>query len=402
MVGIDADSGQIEAARTSAAEREVDNAEFVTASVYELPFEKATFDVVYANAVLMYVRDQVLALTEMRRVLRPDGLAAVIDDDLGTVVISPDRPELELAPRLFERAVAHEGGNARYSRRLRTLMLEAGFARTQGVAHAPEVYGDLAATRWFAEFAVGLFAAPSMAEVIVGENWATRAELDATIAALREWGELPTPLRPGCTAARSAGSAEPQSHRRFRSRDSKLRQRGSVITLDRPIRPKANDVVADFTLSDDMEKGTFENPDASAPFWFARHRCGQRSRAARRRGARIAVFQPSLGRDPERTILVDPTLLLEASAIRAPYVAASSHVLRCRMLQQPVDAALDRARRRRRRGCGRRRLGAPPAVARSTAADCRGEDQYRQVEAHVRNCMTIRVFWPFVGDIPEC
>ena len=33
----------------------------------------------YANAVLMmYVRDQVRALTEMRRVLRPTGLAAVI------------------------------------------------------------------------------------------------------------------------------------------------------------------------------------------------------------------------------------------------------------------------------------------------------------------------------------
>src|SRR5437867_3673045 len=88
------------------------------------------------------------------------------------------------APRRSERAGAHEGGNARYSRRLRTLMLEAGFARTQGVAHAPEVYGDLASTRWFAEFAVGLFAAPSMAEVIVGEGWATRAELDAMIAAL--------------------------------------------------------------------------------------------------------------------------------------------------------------------------------------------------------------------------
>jgi SAM-dependent methyltransferase len=191
VVGIDADPGQIEAARASAAERAIDNAEFVTSSVYELPFENATFDVVYANAVLMYVRDQVLALTEMRRVLRPDGLAAVIDDDLGTVVISPDRPELELAPRLFERAIAHEGGNARYSRRLRTLMLEAGFARTQGVAHAPEVYGDLASTRWFAEFAVGLFAAPSMAEVIVGENWASGAELEAVITALRNWGELP-------------------------------------------------------------------------------------------------------------------------------------------------------------------------------------------------------------------
>jgi ubiquinone/menaquinone biosynthesis C-methylase UbiE len=71
VVGIDADSRQIEAARTSAAERGVENVEFVTSSVYELPFAEASFDVVYANAVLMYVRDQVRALAEIRRVLRP-------------------------------------------------------------------------------------------------------------------------------------------------------------------------------------------------------------------------------------------------------------------------------------------------------------------------------------------
>jgi SAM-dependent methyltransferase len=191
VIGIDADSKQIETARRSAAERGIENVEFVTSSVYDLPFAPSSFDVAYANAVLMYVRDQVRALADMRRVLRPEGLAAVIDDDLGTVVISPDRPELRLAPRLFECAVAHEGGNARYSRRLRTLMLEAGFARTQGVAHAPEVYGDLASTRWFAVFAIGLFSAPNMAEVIVKERWATRKELHAVITALHEWGELP-------------------------------------------------------------------------------------------------------------------------------------------------------------------------------------------------------------------
>lgn len=191
MVGVDVDLDQIDLARRSAAERAIDNAEFSTASVYELPFDDATFDIVYANTVLLYLREPVRALAEMRRVLRPGGLAAASDDDLSTVVISPERPELKLAPRLFECAVEHEGGNARYSRHLRTLMLEAGFVRTQGVALAPEVYGDTESARWFAEFAVGLFSTETMSELIVGEGWATRAELDAVIAALREWGEKP-------------------------------------------------------------------------------------------------------------------------------------------------------------------------------------------------------------------
>jgi ubiquinone/menaquinone biosynthesis C-methylase UbiE len=191
VVGIDADDEQIDVARRSATERAIDNAEFRVGSVHELPFEDASFDVAYANAVLMYVPDPVAVLAEIRRVLRADGLAAVSDDDLGTIVMAPERPDLRRAAELFERAVAHEGGNTRYSRNLRALMLQAGFARTQGFAHAPEVYGDSAATRWFADFAVGVLSAPAMAELIVSEGWATRAELDATLAALREWGDRP-------------------------------------------------------------------------------------------------------------------------------------------------------------------------------------------------------------------
>jgi ubiquinone/menaquinone biosynthesis C-methylase UbiE len=191
VTGIDPDAGQIDAARRSASERGIENAEFQTGSVNELPFAEESFDVVYANAVLIYVRDPIRALAELRRVLRPDGLAAVSDDDLGTIVISPDVPEMRLAAQLFERAVVHEGGNPRYSHHLRGLMLQAGFARTQGFALAPEVYGDPESTRWFADFAVGLFSAQSMSDVILAEAWATRAELDAMIAALRDWADRP-------------------------------------------------------------------------------------------------------------------------------------------------------------------------------------------------------------------
>jgi SAM-dependent methyltransferase len=191
ITGVDADLGQIEAARRSAAERKIENAEFQTGSVYELPFDDASFDVAYANAVLFYVREPVRALAEMRRVLRTGGLAAVSDDDFGTIVMSPEDAVIHRAAELFERAVEHEGGHPRYSRHLRGLMLEAGFARTQGFALAPEVYGDEDRTRWFADFAAGVFAAPSMAETVVSEGWATRAELDGLAAALRDWAERP-------------------------------------------------------------------------------------------------------------------------------------------------------------------------------------------------------------------
>lgn len=146
---------------------------------------------VYSNAVVMYLRERVRALAEMRRVLRRGALAAVIDDDHSTVVVSPDCPELSLAFRLVGRVVAQRGGNVNYSRSLRGLMLDAGFARTQGVANAPEVYADTASTRWFADLQVDLLSDAGMGRVITGEGWASRAELDAVIVAIGQWADRP-------------------------------------------------------------------------------------------------------------------------------------------------------------------------------------------------------------------
>jgi hypothetical protein len=49
----------------------------------------------------------------------------------------------------------------------------------------------VASTRWFADFAAGAMSASTMADVIVDEGWATRAELDAIVAALYDWGDQP-------------------------------------------------------------------------------------------------------------------------------------------------------------------------------------------------------------------
>jgi len=49
-------------------------------------------------------------LVEMRRVLRPGGLAAVSDDDHSAVAISPDSPELRRVVHFGDRVIAHAGG----------------------------------------------------------------------------------------------------------------------------------------------------------------------------------------------------------------------------------------------------------------------------------------------------
>lgn len=191
VTGIDIDAEQVDLARRTCAERGISNVDFLTGSVKQLPFPAASFDVVYANAVLQHVSEPVVALAQMRRVLRSGGVAAVTDDVVSSFVISPDLPQLRLAAELIGRALEHEGRSARYSPHLRGLMLEAGFDRTEGVAHTPEVYGDLASTRWFAKFLIGLFGAAAMTDLIVGEGWATSAELAAMTNSLREWGERP-------------------------------------------------------------------------------------------------------------------------------------------------------------------------------------------------------------------
>jgi len=76
VVGTDISSEMVEAARRSAAERDVDNASFERSDAEALPFADGTFDAAVCGLGLMYVPDPVKAVCEMRRILRPGGRAA--------------------------------------------------------------------------------------------------------------------------------------------------------------------------------------------------------------------------------------------------------------------------------------------------------------------------------------
>src|SRR5437764_15375675 len=76
------------------------------------------------------------------------------------------------------------------------------------------------------------------------------------------------------------------------------------------------------------------------------------------------MFQPPLSRDVERAVFVNPTLPLEAGAVRSPDVAAGNlfgQALRTCVLHQPIDASLSPAVcLARTAGAERRRQEAAP------------------------------------------
>jgi len=83
------------------------------------------------------------------------------------------------------------GGSPHYSRNLRGLMLEAGFAHTEGFAVAAEHYGNLDETRRMANVMSRQMGDPMMVNLAVSKGWATRDEMETIIAWLTEWGDRP-------------------------------------------------------------------------------------------------------------------------------------------------------------------------------------------------------------------
>jgi SAM-dependent methyltransferase len=190
VVGIDVDPRQIAAARALAAQEGVANVVFGAGSVYDLPFPDASFDAVFANAVLFHLRDPLAALRQMRRVLKPDGVVGIRDPEPGSEVVAPPTPRLRRWRELEDRVRAHNGQSPLYARQQRRLLLEAGFARSEAQATVrgggtPEV------TRAHAQHMRTRLDGPAGWDRAVAHGWVTRDEVEELLAEILAWGERP-------------------------------------------------------------------------------------------------------------------------------------------------------------------------------------------------------------------
>ena len=112
----------------SASYGNVANLGFVVGDVYDLAFDDARFDVVFAHQVLQHLSDPVAALREMRRVLRKDGLLAIRDADYSTFTWSPADVRLDRWLALYHDVTIRNHADADAGGHLATYVRDAGFS----------------------------------------------------------------------------------------------------------------------------------------------------------------------------------------------------------------------------------------------------------------------------------
>jgi SAM-dependent methyltransferase len=191
-IGIDLREDSLRYGRALARERGIANVQFQTASVYQLPYADGAFDAAFSCAVLQHLAAPLLALKEMRRVLKPGGVIGIVDGSSTMTFRYPTNPLLEAWDKLRALQREHNTGRPAEALQLRVLLREAGFARTQAsgrlATEAGPPAGSLEETRKHARNDL-IRLHGVLGELAVAQGWATRMELAQMAKALITWGE---------------------------------------------------------------------------------------------------------------------------------------------------------------------------------------------------------------------
>jgi SAM-dependent methyltransferase len=133
VVGVELSAAQLECAprRTDVG--------YIRGDAHALPVADGSFDLAYARYLLEHVADPGVVLAEMRRVLRPGGCVAVMENDVTLVRFDPPCPVFESIWGSFAAAQHELGGDALIGRRLYRLLHQAGFTRIE-LSVQPEVH----------------------------------------------------------------------------------------------------------------------------------------------------------------------------------------------------------------------------------------------------------------------
>lgn len=190
VIGLDKEPLQIERAKALAETRNVSNIQFVVGDVYHLPFAAASFDAVFAHAVLYHVHDPLAVLKEFHRVLKPGGIVGIRDTDYSMWTLEPMTPYLEEIRQLILRYAIYQGASPTYARSQRSLLLEAGFERTEALASCVS-NGTIERTRTSARGYAARMQSAEFRQIAIEQEWCDEARLETLCKEIQKWGERP-------------------------------------------------------------------------------------------------------------------------------------------------------------------------------------------------------------------
>jgi ubiquinone/menaquinone biosynthesis C-methylase UbiE len=190
VTGVDLEPGMIAKANELAKERGVENVEFRTADITDLPFPDDSFDVVFTSAALEHLAEPERALEMIHSKVKPGGLVAAICTDWGDPLISPVNAELRQFFELFERGFNRQGGSLNRGRHLRVMMRKAvfdviEFSASFGNSSTPDAARESVDT--YIDWMDNL----PLFEHSVELGWVDRPTLDGIKESMRQWANEP-------------------------------------------------------------------------------------------------------------------------------------------------------------------------------------------------------------------
>jgi SAM-dependent methyltransferase len=143
VVGVERSEAQLAAARADPRVR------FVRGDAHRLDFPDGTFDLAYARYLLEHVSGPAAVVSEMRRVTRPGGRVAALENDISLVRVDPPCPAFDMVWEAFQRLQRQLGGDAHVGRRLYRLFRDAGLTQIE-LSVQPEIHwhGSPGFTAW--------------------------------------------------------------------------------------------------------------------------------------------------------------------------------------------------------------------------------------------------------------
>jgi SAM-dependent methyltransferase len=190
VLAVDTSAEVIAEAEAYAREAGARNLSFQVGDFRSAGHAERSFDVVHAHQVLQHLGDPVGALTEMRRLMRPEGMVAARDGDYSAMVWWPANARLDRWREIYLAVTRRNGAEANAGRWLLHWARQAGF---EDVAYSTSTwtFATPEDRGWWAGLWAERAISSSFARQAVDYGIATPVELEEVAAGWRSLGEAP-------------------------------------------------------------------------------------------------------------------------------------------------------------------------------------------------------------------